>query len=297
MTSTANDLAPACAAPDPAPHAPSITLPAGACDCHAHICGPAAKFSYIAERLYTPPDALLPHYRTMLAALGVERAVLVQPSVYGSDNASMLEALAHAGSGFRGVAVVEPGISDRELDALHQAGIRGVRINAVDVKTDKGVIDLDGLKALAAKIRRLGWHMEFLLHVNEFPNLGTMFANFPIDVVFGHLGYMPTRLGAQTPGFQGLLRLMRDGKAWAKLTGPYRISAEPLPYMDVTQFAHMLLDAAPDQLVWGTDWPHVMLRGKMPNDGDLCSLLGAWIPDEALRTKVLVQNPARLYDF
>jgi predicted TIM-barrel fold metal-dependent hydrolase len=121
--------------------------------------------------------------------------------------------------------------------------------------------------------------------------------DFPVETVFGHLGYMRTERGVGDPGFQGLLRLMRAGRAWVKLSGPYRITSSPLPYEDTISLAAALLEAAPRRVVWGTDWPHVVLKGKMPNDGDLCDVLADWVPDEALRTQVLVANPARLYGF
>lgn len=295
--SDARPDAPFCAAPDFAPRKPRIVLPPLSCDCHAHVCGPGSRYPYTSNRVYTPVDTLYSAYQEMLTALGVQRAVLVQPSVYGADNRAMLDALQIAGPNYRGVAVVEPDIGDEELALLHIVGIRGVRVNAVDVKAGKGVIDLDALRPLASRIKHLGWHMEFLLHVNEFPKLEATFSDFPVDVVLGHLGYMPTSMGIETPGFQGLLNLMRAGRAWVKLTGPYRISAQPLPYSDVNEFAHCLIETNADRVVWGTDWPHVMLRGQMPNDADICDLLPGWIPDEKIRERVLVRNPERLYDF
>jgi len=181
---------------------------------------------------------------------------------------------------------------------MHDAGVRGVRVNIVDVKDRKpGTLPLAGLTALAEKIKPLGWHMEFLMHVDEFPDLDRLLADFPVDTVYGHLGYMKTDHGTGNPGFHALLRMMQAGRAWVKLTGPYRISAEPLPHADTNNYAHALLAAAPAQVVWGSDWPHVMVKSAMPNDGDLCDLLTAWIPDAALRKQVLVDNPARLYGF
>jgi predicted TIM-barrel fold metal-dependent hydrolase len=272
-------------------------MPPNACDTHAHICGPIERYSYSERRVYTPPDALLPAYRHMLETLGVKRAVLVQPSVYGTDNTVMLNAMAQLGTQCRGVAVVEDDVSDADLKRLHEAGVRGVRINVVDVAEDKGVIPMAPIAKLASRIKRYGWHVEFLMHADEFPNLDTTFADFPVDIVLGHLGYMRTDKGLAHPGFQDLLRLMRRGKAWVKLTGPYRISTGPLPHSDTVAFAHALLDAAPEQVVWGTDWPHVMVKGAMPNDGDLADLLLDWVPDAALREHVLVRNAARLYGF
>ena len=292
-----SDQAPWCAAPDPRPRAPRFKLPPLSCDTHAHICGPLALYLYSAARIYTPPDALLPAYRQLLGTLGVERAVLVQPSIYGSDNAALLNALATDPQRLRGVAVIDADTPQAELERMHGLGVRGVRCNIVDVKEGKGRLPIDALRALAQRIRPLGWHLEFLMHVDEFPELDVLLADFPVDVVFGHLGYMKPGQGMDAPGFAALLRLLRGGRAWVKLTGPYRISGETLPYADVTPFAHALLNAAPERIVWGTDWPHVMVKSVMPNDGDLCDLLEQWVPDVALRHQVLVSNPAQLYGF
>jgi 2-pyrone-4,6-dicarboxylate lactonase len=271
-------------------------MPPGACDTHAHICGPIERHPYSAQRVYTPPDALLPAYRRMLATLGVERAVLVQPSVYGTDNSVMLEAMAELGSSCRGVAVIDESVSDAELERLHAAGVRGVRVNVVDVADGKGVLPMAPLKSLAQRVARHGWHVEFLMHVDEFAQLDRTFGDFPVPIVLGHLGYLRTDRGVHDRGFQALLSLMREGRAWVKLTGPYRISTQALPYADTVPFARALLEAHPGRVVWGTDWPHVMMKGPMVNDGDLADLLLDWVP-EALREKVLVENPARLYGF
>jgi len=288
---------PLCASPDPQPRKPRLVMPPLACDTHAHICGPGSRYPYWSGRVYTPPDCLLPDYRHMLATLGVERAVLVQPSVYAIDNSAMFHALRAAGPSFRAVAVVDENIDNVDLQYMHDLGVRGVRCNIVDIVEDKGKLPLAMLERLAAKVQRGGWHIELLMHADEFPEMDRAFADFPVDIVLGHLGYLRTEKGTNDPGFQALLRLMRAGKAWVKLTGPYRISGQALPYADTVPFAHALLDAAPDRVLWGTDWPHVMMKGPMPNDGDLCDVLASWIPDEALRKRVLVDNPARLYGF
>jgi predicted TIM-barrel fold metal-dependent hydrolase len=298
MTATGpTGQAPGCAPPDPAPRAPHFSLPPLSCDTHAHVCGPQSRYAYAPARIYTPPDALYPSYRAMLGALGVERAVLVQPSVYGTDNTALLDALALDPARLRGVAVIDAATPRAELERMHALGVRGMRCNIVDVKEGKGRLPLAQLKALAQLIRPLGWHLEFLMHVDEFPELDKLLADFPVDVVFGHLGYMRHGLGIDAPGFAALLRLLRGGRAWVKLTGPYRISGQALPYADVTPFAHALVDAAPQRIVWGSDWPHVMVKGAMPNDGDLCDLLANWVPDPVIRQKVLADNPARLYGF
>jgi 2-pyrone-4,6-dicarboxylate lactonase len=290
--------APLCQAPDPVLRKPRLTLPVGATDCHAHICGPAHMFPYSAERIYTPPDALLPDYRALLNTLGVQRAVIVQPSVYGNDNRALVAALGTDPQHLRGVAVVKPNVTDNELQTLHNAGVRGLRCNIVDLASAMGALPVDELRQLAQRIASLQWHLELLMHVNEFPNLASDLGDLPVDLVFGHLGYVPTRHTTQDPGFQNLLSLVREGKAWVKLTGPYRISQQSSPpYADVQPFADALLRANPARLLWGSDWPHVMVKGVMPNDADLCDLMSNWVPDEALREKIWAHNPAQLYGF
>jgi 2-pyrone-4,6-dicarboxylate lactonase len=292
--------APLCMAPDAQPRAPSVALPAGTCDCHAHICGPATIYPYNAERIYTPPDATIESYRHLLAVLGVERAVLVQPSVYGTDNRAMLAALQAGGQGFRGVAVVDPAIAARDVEALHRAGIRGVRLNLVDRREGRNAVPVEMVRALADRIAPFGWHIEFLVNLDEAPNFAGAVADLKVPIVLGHLGY--PRAGARAwikaPGFQDLLALLAGGRCWVKLSGPYRISgAADLPYDDVDAVAAKLAQVAPARLIWGSDWPHVMMKKPMPNDGALCDLLARWIPDARTRARILVENPMELYGF
>ena len=287
-------------AADAQPRAPQTALPPGACDCHAHICGPATTYPYGAERIYTPPDATIESYRHLLAVLGVGRAVLIQPSVYGIDNRAMLAALQAAGPGFRGVAVVEPAILARDVEALHRAGIRGVRLNLVDRREGRNAVPVEMVRALADRIAPFGWHIEFLVNLDEAPGFAAAVAGLPVPIVLGHLGY--PRAGARAwikaPAFEDLLALLAGGRCWVKLTGPYRISAAAdLPYEDVDAAAARLAQAAPGRLIWGSDWPHVMMKKPMPNDGALCDLLAHWIPDAKTRTRVLVENPMELYGF
>jgi predicted TIM-barrel fold metal-dependent hydrolase len=300
MTTTDLAHAPLCAAADPAPRPPRLAMPTGACDCHAHICGPVAAFPYITERIYTPPDATLEAYRRLLTTLGVERAVLVQPSVYGEDNRAMLAALAAAGPGFRGIAVVAPTVSEGEIEAMHQAGVRGVRLNLVDRREGKNLVPRGSVDALAARIAPFRWHLELLVNLDEADGFAAAVENLPVPIVLGHLGY--PRAGAAkfvgTPALAGMLALIDRGRCWIKLTGAYRISGAPdLPYEDVDPLAANLVAHAPERLLWGSDWPHVMMKKPMPNDGPLCDLLERWIPDAAIRTRILVDNPAALYGF
>jgi 2-pyrone-4,6-dicarboxylate lactonase len=235
----------------------------------------------------------------LLGSLGVERAVLVQPSFYGSDNRALLDAIAASGGRYRGVAVLDDADDGAALERLHEAGIRGARVNIVDLADGKGQLPVDKLRRLAARIAPLGWHLELLMHVDEFPDLDRQLGDLPVQLVFGHLGYVRKGRAPDEPGFQAFLRLLRDGRAWAKLTGPYRISSQPLPHADLAPFAQALREAAPQRLVWGSDWPHVMVNWSigMPDDGDIVDLLARWIPDEAHRHQVLVDNPATLYGF
>jgi predicted TIM-barrel fold metal-dependent hydrolase len=297
MTIEGLERAPYCAAADPRPHEPQLVFPDHACDCHAHVFGPADRYPYAADRIYTPPDALPRQYRRMLDKLGVARGVLVQASVYGSDNEALLDALALDPERLRGVAVARDDIKDKELAAMHAAGVRGLRVNVVDIREGNTRLQVKKLRELAERIEVYGWHLEFLVHVDEYPILERDLAGFPVDLVFGHMGYMRAERGVDNAGFRSLLTLVDHGRAWVKLTGPYRITTSAFPYPEVVPFARALLGTAPDRLLWGTDWPHTMLKGKMPNDGDLADLLSEWVPNAELRKRILVENPAKLYDF
>ncbi len=290
--------APYCAPPDSHLKKPLFQMPSGAVDCHAHICGPVNAFPYSDKRIYTPHDALLPNYWALLKSLGVERAVLVQPSIYAEDNSALIDALKTDSVHLRGVAVVNEDITENEIDQLHRVGVRGIRCNIVDLADAKGELPLNTLKKLAQKIAPWRWHIELLMHINEFPDIAKLMRDFPVEIVLGHFGYQPCRLGIDTDGFQGLLSMMREGRAWVKFTGPYRISNEvSLPYGDVDGFAHRLIENSPQQIVWGTDWPHVMVKNAMPNDADLCDLLTNWGVTDTLKNLILVENPERLYQF
>lgn len=298
MSEAASDHAPLCAPPDRAPRPPRTAFPPLACDTHAHIF--EARFPYAKERIYTPPDSNLSDYRTLLKTLGCERAVLVQPSVYGSDNAAMLAALKVAGPGFRAVAVTDPDIATSEIDALHRAGVRGLRFNVVDRRDNKNQIPANMLRDVATRIAPFGWHIELLVNLDEAGDFAPLLGGLGVPVVLGHLGY--PKAGAatwpQTRAFADLLRLIDGGQCWIKLTGPYRITAAAdLPYADVDEPARKLVAAAPERMLWGTDWPHVMKKKPMANDGNMADLLARWVPDTALRRRILVDNPAVLYGF
>jgi len=300
MADAVPDHAPLCAPPDRNPRGPRTAFPALACDTHAHIVGPATRFPYAKERIYTPPDSTYDDYRALLAALGVERAVLVQPSVYGTDNAAMLDAMRRFGAGVRAVAVTEPSVPVKEIETLHAAGVRGLRFNVVDRREDKNVVPAGMLRDVAKRIAPFGWHIELLVNVDEAKDFAAAVADIPVPVVLGHLGYPKSgaRHWTKHSAFADLLRLIDKGRCWIKLTGPYRISdTADVPYEDVDAAARALVAAAPQRLVWGTDWPHVMKKKRMANDGDMADLVERWIPDARTRARVLADNPAELYGF
>jgi 2-pyrone-4,6-dicarboxylate lactonase len=226
--------------------------------------------------------------------------VLVQPSVYGADNAAMLDALKHGGRGFRAVAVTSPDISESEIKVLHTAGVRGLRFNVVDVRSNKNQVPADMLRGVAKRIGPHGWHIEMLVNLDEAGDFAPLLRTLGVPVVLGHLGYPKGGAAAwpQTRAFADLLKLLDDGQCWIKLTGPYRITtATDLPYADTDEPARKLVAARPDRMIWGTDWPHVMKKKRMANDGDMADLMERWIPDAKARARVLVDNPAELYGF
>ena len=272
---------------------PLVRFPAGAWDCHAHVFGPQDRFPYLPNAAYIPPDATPQDYARMLTTIGCRRAVLVQPSVYGTDNRCMVAAMNSGVFDFRGVAVIEETIGDAELEALHRAGVRGVRIN---VASKTAGLTMEQAPRLAARIKTLGWHLQFFLRIGESPGFGEQIARLPVPCVIDHFAHVRAAEGMRSRGFQALLRLARLEHVWFKLIGPYRISTQWPLYPDVAPLARALVTAAPDRCVWGTDWPHPH-AAHMPNDGDLADALGEWFPDAAVRHALLVENPARLYDF
>jgi 2-pyrone-4,6-dicarboxylate lactonase len=293
------DKYPMCQGPDPEPTAAKFNVPEGTIDAHAHIFGPESKYPYSTARGYTPPDALLAAFRALHKTLGnIDRAVLTQPSVYGTDNSCMLDAVAEMDGNFLAVVAVDADVSDKELEDLHARGGRGARVNLVD----KGGNPFDSIGAVqkfSERLKDLGWHLEVLIHVHEFEDLRATMNSMAVDVSVGHLGYMKTDNGIEHPGFQAFLDLLRDGHCWVKVSGSYRITTlETTPYRDVTPVAHALIEANEDRIIWGTDWPHPVMKGNiMPNDGALMDHLIDWAPDRAVRKKILKENAEQLFGF
>ncbi len=274
---------------------PTLRLPAGATDCHAHVFGPQARYPLLPDTHFVPHETPWSSYAAMLRSIGCQRAVLVQPSVYGTDNSAIEDAMQAAGDiELRAVAVVAPQVSDEELRRLHALGFRGIRIN---LASGTRGLQLEHAQGLAERIRHLGWHLQFFADFRKDPDIGERLAALPVPIVLDHFGRVRADEGVDAPGFKSLLRVLARGNCWAKLSAPYFMSQQNPRYADIAPFAHAMLAAAPDRVVWGTDWPHPSAREKMPADADLADLLAQWIREPMDLQRVLVDNPARLYGF
>jgi predicted TIM-barrel fold metal-dependent hydrolase len=282
-----------CQGPKVASRNPRFDVPPLGCDSHAHIIGPADRYPLVPNRSFTPPDASEQHYLAMLGVLGLERMVIVQPSVYGTDNRRTVDAVQALGVGrARGVAMVSAGVDAGELRELDQAGIRATRF----ITTAGGGPSLDDLPAVARRIADFGWHIEMYVPLATLPRVLPVVSSLPVPVVFDHMGGLRADVDPNDPLLAAILRLLGAGRHWVKLCG-YRNSLTGFPYRDVAPLARRLVASAPERCVWGTDWPHTAIEGDMPEDADLLDLLAEWVPDPAQRHRVLVANPALLYRF
>ncbi len=282
--------------PHAAPHGPTrFEPPPGACDAHCHVFGPAERFPFAPERVYTPPDAPLEKFAELQETLGLERAVFVQASCHGTDNRAMLDALRRGGGRYAGVAMIDDSTTDAEIDELHAAGTRGTRFNFV--RHLGGAPDLDRFWRLVHRVVPLGWHIVLHFDAQDLPDHAGLLDAMPCPFVIDHMGRVPVGGGLDQAPFLALLEVMNDERAWVKVSGAERLtSGGPPPYDDVVPFARALIERAPDRVLWGTDWPHPNVR-HMPDDGDLLDLLAEFAPDGATRDRILVTNPERLYDF
>jgi 2-pyrone-4,6-dicarboxylate lactonase len=280
------------AGPDPNPVKPKYTFPPGACDAHCHIFGPAAKFPYAPERRYTPPDSPREGLRALHDHLGISRAVLVQASCHGADNRAMLDAIAWSRGAWRGVAMVEDDVSERHLETLHEGGVRGVRFNFV--RHLGGAPDSGVFERTLAMIEPLGWHVVLHFDAEDIEAHAGLFRGLRVPFVIDHMGRVDAAHGLDQRPFAMLLDLMKNPRAWVKISGPERVSAAGKPFRDAMPFAAALVEAAPHRVLWGTDFPHPNVK-VMPNDGELVDLFATSFPDERLRKRILVDNPARLY--
>lgn len=272
---------------------PKLKAPKLACDCHSHIFGPESKYPYTPNRSFTPPDALVPEYRKMAKTLGLERTVVVQASVYGSDNRCTAAAVIEMGlERARGIAMVDANVSKETLRELDESGIRGTRF----ITTVKGGPSIDDLPGVAKKVAEFGWHIEMYVPRHLWRDLFPVLKTLPVPVVFDHMGGLMADTADSDPDLKGIMALLESGKNWVKLCG-YRASKAGHPYKDVEPLARRFVTRALDRCVWGTDWPHTTLADYMPDDGDLMDLLLDWAPEEKARKKILVDNPAVLYRF
>lgn len=275
--------------------------PPGSCDAHAHVFGPFDRFPLDAERSYTPPSYPAEAFIAHLDELGLERGVLVTGSASGTANDIVLDALTRYPQRLRGVIVPRTDMSDAELDRYTKAGVRGVRANLYQLNgaaVYRNGVGLDVLQALAPRLAARGWHAQIWVHAPDLPTLMPALKALNLPLVIDHMGRMNTSRGVDDPGFQFLCRQIAQGALWAKISGADRNTSNGPPYHDVDPFAQALLHANNEQVVWGTDWPHINYyeQERMPDEGELCNLLSRWASAE-VRQRVLVDNPARLYGF
>jgi predicted TIM-barrel fold metal-dependent hydrolase len=283
-------------------------MPAGACDCHTHVFGPAERYPFAANRHYTPGDASVQELLTLQRHLGLQRVVIVHPSPYGSDNACTLDALRELGERARGVAVIDEKTSDAQLNDMHEAGVRGVRLNLETGGVNDPVYAARQLEWAAARVAPLGWHVQIFTNLAVLASLRQTIRALPVPLVADHFCRARAALGTRQPHLDVLLDLVREGRVWVKLSAPQRIADTP-DCSDAGAIARALIAANPERMLWGSDWPHPGARPGVPrrvdeieafnpvNDGRALNRLAEWVDDENTLHKILVGNPARLYGF
>jgi predicted TIM-barrel fold metal-dependent hydrolase len=287
----------------------NFNIPAHACDCHTHIVGGADRFPFSPGRTYTPEMALPKEMSALHAALGIERVVIVTPSVYGTDNSATLYGMRARGANARGIAVIDEKTPEGDLDAMGEAGVRGIRLNLATAGPADAAVSRQRFQESAGRLKGRGWHIQVYAGLAMVAGLKDLVLDSPVPVVFDHFGGARAALGVEQPGFADLLELVRRGKAYVKLSGAYRASTLAPDYADAVPLAKALIAANADRIVWGTDWPHPATTtppGRRPtdvtamleiDDGRLLNQLAVWAPDAGIRKKILVDNPARLYGF
>ena len=293
----------------PPPTAVNFEVPAGACDCHTHIHGDLARFPFFAGRVYTPEPASPKQMSELHKALKIERVVIVTPSVYGADNSSSLFGMTARGASARGVAVIDDMTTEGDLDTMQQQGFRGIRLNLATGGVNDPTVGRPRFLAAVERIKARGWHVQLFTSLAMISAIRDLVATSPVPVVFDHFGGAQAALGTGQPGFADLVELVKSGKAYVKISGAYRASKLGPDYTDAAPLAQALIAANPDRIVWGTDWPHpnsvtpadrkaTDVTPPFPiDDGRLLNQLPVWAPDAAVRKKILVDNPARLYGF
>ncbi len=271
--------------------APKLKAPANACDCHMHIYD--AKYPVAPSATLKPPDALVADYKLLQKRIGTTRNVVVTPSTYGTDNRVTLDAMAQIGATARGVAVVDTSVADAELKRMNDLGIRGIRFNLVQA----GATTIEMIEPLSKRVNDLGWHIQIHMKGDQIAAIENLLLRVPSPIVFDHFGRLPQHNALGSPGFETISKLIDKGKTWVKLSGAYQHSkVGPPSYSDTVPVARAYVKAAPERMVWASDWPHPTEKDK-PNDAVLFDLLTEWVPDPATRTAILVDNPATLYGF
>jgi 2-pyrone-4,6-dicarboxylate lactonase len=294
---------PYCYPPDPNTRKPVFTPPPKSCDAHFHVFGPPERFPFVSIHEYTPPAAPLEHYLKMIAVIGIERAVVVQPSVHGLDNSATLDAVKNSSGKFLGVARIDDTTTRGELKRLHEGGIRGVRFNLLD--RPRGNVKLDVLDRCVENIANLGWSIDLHIDTKSLLEQEKRIRSMPVPAVIDHMARVIPAAGLNQPGFQLLLDLLKLEHVWAKVSGADKICNTTvhiyygLPFVEVIPYARAVIAAAPNRVIWGSDWPHSnnFAPGHTPNDGDLVDLLAEFAPDESTRKKIFVDNPVVLYGF
>ena len=288
--------------PDPNARAPNWTLPPGACDTHAHVFGPPDLFPYSEKRRYNPPAAPIEHYRNVQKITGLSRVVFCTPTAHGQDNSVILDAIDQLGEAARGIANIDETLDDRALDRLDERGVRGARFHLMQDRPGSE----EFLTAHLPSLQRRDWILDLHVDPQDLVHHESYIRKLPTVTIIDHMARARGADGIDQPGFRMLLDLMKDDRYWVKICSLNKISAVKdahvpggLPYMDMVPFAQALIDIAPDRILWGSDWPNsnIFTPGQVPNIGDLLDLLAVIAPDEAVRRRILVDNPARLFGF
>ncbi|HSZ18492.1 MAG TPA: amidohydrolase family protein [Candidatus Acidoferrum sp.] len=285
----------------------NFAVPEGACDCHVHTFDPQ-HFPYSPSRPYTPEPVSVEELRSLHKALHISRVIVVQTTVYGADNAGVLDAMKQLGSRARGVAVIDEKTPNSALDDMDRAGIRGIRLNLETAGQTDPEIGRKRFQAAVERIKGRKWHIQIYARLTVIEGIKDLVASAPMPVVFDHFGGMQAALGGDQPGFASLMTLVRTGKAYVKISAPYRSSIEAPDYPDVAQLARVLVASNPERILWGSDWPHpgLPVPGRSNSeitpffqidDGRVLNFLPQWVPDATERKTILVENPARLYGF
>jgi D-galactarolactone isomerase len=274
--------------------APKLEAPPNACDCHMHIYD-AERFAAARPGSRLQTNARVPEYRLLQRRIGTTRSIVVTPAAYATDNRVTLDAIAQLGADARGVAVVHPTVTDAELKTLADGGIRGIRFTVFD--PDTAAVSIDMIEPLAGRVADLGWHVQIHMRADQIVENGDLLQRLPTPVVFDHMGRLPLPAPFDHPAYAIIRRMLDRGRTWVKLSGAYMdTKVGPPSYADKTGIARAYLGAAPERVLWGSDWPHPTERDK-PDDAALFDLLTEWAPDAAVRRRILVTNPETLYGF